>query len=95
VAGHPFADTTFTVGISDDRGGGRTGWAPVPSATDRRAVAPHPEMPRAIIESITQRWNATIFVILEMIASESLAKLSKQRLQPGLQAGLLLQQCST
>jgi hypothetical protein len=52
-------------------------------------------MPRAIIESITQRWNATIFVILEMIASESLAKLSKQRLQPGLQAGLLLQQCST
>ena len=50
--------TTLMVGMSDVRGAGITGRAPVPSATDRRAEAPQPVASKAAATTRNRRDEA-------------------------------------
>jgi hypothetical protein len=53
--GHPFAETTFTVGMSDVSGGGRTGWGPIPAETGSFADGAHAVTLNAVAATITPR----------------------------------------
>src|SRR3954468_15025044 len=47
----PTARATFTTGISDARGGGSTGFGPIPASTGYLALPPHAAVASAVIRT--------------------------------------------